>query len=90
MTVQAPLRRSLGGWPVHQGVCPRRRVRGQDGMTDRAVLDHPVLRRHIAGRKMRKVMAAAEKDPQLRSRLDKILNVPHSENKLSWQLGVGG
>ena len=25
-----------------------------------------------------------------RSRLESILNVAHSENKLSWQLGVGG
>jgi len=25
-----------------------------------------------------------------RSRFIEILNVPHSENKLSWQLGVGG
>ncbi len=27
--------------------------------------------------------------PRRRSRLVKILNVPHSENKLSWQLGEG-
>jgi hypothetical protein len=26
----------------------------------------------------------------LRSRIVQILNVPHLENKLSWQLGVGG
>jgi hypothetical protein len=28
--------------------------------------------------------------PVHRSRLIEILNVPHSESKLSWQLGVGG
>ncbi len=28
--------------------------------------------------------------PMLRSPLESILNVAHSENKLSWQLGVGG
>jgi len=28
--------------------------------------------------------------PMLRSHLESILNVAHSENKLSWQLGVGG
>jgi len=27
---------------------------------------------------------------QRRSRFETILNVRHSENKLSWQLGVGG
>ncbi|MGC4097385.1 MAG: hypothetical protein QM706_09735 [Nitrospira sp.] len=27
---------------------------------------------------------------QLRSRIETILNVPHAENKLSRQLGVGG
>ena len=28
--------------------------------------------------------------PLHRSRIVQTLNVPHSENKLSWQLGVGG
>jgi hypothetical protein len=28
--------------------------------------------------------------PMRRSRVVQILNVPHLENKLSWQLGVGG
>jgi hypothetical protein len=32
----------------------------------------------------------AEKAPQLRSRLEQVLNVPHSGNELSWQLRVGG
>ena len=32
----------------------------------------------------------AETNIQLRSRIETILNVLHSENKLSWQLGVGG
>ena len=32
----------------------------------------------------------AEKDLQLCSRLEQVLNVPHSGNELSWQLRVGG
>ena len=35
-------------------------------------------------------MQDAEKIRQRRSRLESILNVAHAENKLSWQLGVGG
>jgi hypothetical protein len=35
-------------------------------------------------------MHAAEKVRQRRSRLETILNVAHLEDKLSWQLGVGG
>jgi hypothetical protein len=32
----------------------------------------------------------AEKAPQLRSRLEQVLNVPHLRNELPWQLRVGG
>jgi hypothetical protein len=32
----------------------------------------------------------AENNLSRRSRLANILNVPHSENELSWQVGVGG
>jgi len=32
----------------------------------------------------------AEKSRQLRSRLERILNVAHSENRLSWRRGMGG
>jgi len=43
-----------------------------------------------APRRYDRIKRNAEKDRQHRSRLERILNVAHSENKLSWQLGVGG
>ena len=39
---------------------------------------------------LRTLFAGAENVRQRRSRLESILNVAHSENKLSWQLEVGG
>jgi len=36
------------------------------------------------------VLTAAENAAQLRSRLERILNVPHLGKELSWQLGAGG
>ena len=35
-------------------------------------------------------VADAENASQLRSRLETILNVPHTGKELSWQLGEGG
>jgi hypothetical protein len=36
------------------------------------------------------ILTAAENAAQLRSRLAKVLNVPHLGRELSWQLGAGG